>query len=105
MINQFSMLSVIFPEIKNKPICESFKKKLTENTLIKEIIDLNGNNSNDILTNELLVKLKATIHDKTKNDYKYNCNQCGYETISHSWQCPTCKSWETSEPINFLEKI
>ena len=103
--NQFAMLSVIFPEIKNKPIYESLKNKLTENILIKEIIDLKKNNSNDILTDELLENLKATIHNKTKNDYKYNCNQCGYETISHSWQCPTCKSWEKSEPINFLEKI
>ena len=103
--NQFAMLSVIFPEIKNKPIYESLKNKLTENILIKEIIDLKENNSNDILTDELLENLKAIIHDTKKNDYKYNCNQCGYETISHSWQCPTCKSWEKSEPINFLEKI
>ncbi len=103
--NHFAMLSVIFPHIKNTPIYESFKNKITENTLIKEIINLEQNGSNDVLTDELLKKLKASIHIKTKNDYKFNCNQCGYETISHSWQCPTCKSWEKSEPINFLEKI
>ena len=58
-----------------------------------------------LIDDPLINSLRAIINSKTKNDYKYNCNQCGYETISHSWQCPTCKSWEKSEPINFLEKI
>ena len=30
------------------------------------------------------------------------CKNCGYKTIKLSWQCPTCRSWELSTPINFV---
>jgi len=102
---QYSLLSVMFPDIKNEIIFESFKKQIRSNILVTEIIQQNENINPEIITDKLLDKLKVIIHNNTKNDYKYSCNQCGYETISHSWQCPTCKSWEKSEPINFLEKI
>jgi len=102
---QYSLLSVMFPDIKNEIIFESFKKQIRSNILVTEIIQQNENLNPHIITDELLNKLKVIIHNNTKNDYKYSCNQCGYETISHSWQCPTCKSWEKSEPINFLERI
>ena len=102
---QYSMLSVMFPEINNDIIFESFKKQISCNIVVNEIIQRNENTNLDVISNELLEKLKLIIHNNTKNDYKYSCNQCGYETISHSWQCPTCKSWEKSEPINFIEKI
>ena len=58
-----------------------------------------------LIDDSLINTLRTIINNKTKNDYKYNCSQCGYKTISHTWQCPTCKNWEKSEPVDFLEKI
>ena len=101
----FSMLSVMKPEITNKILFKSFRNQVLENTLVKEILNQNSLISPDIIEDDLILNLKSIIYKKTLNDYKYNCNQCGYETISHSWQCPTCKSWEKSTPINFIEKV
>ena len=101
----FSMLSVMKPEIQNKTLFKSFRKKILENTLIKEILNQDNVISSDIIDANLIANIKSIINKTTMNDYKYNCTQCGYQTISHSWQCPTCKSWEKSTPINFIEKV
>ncbi len=101
----FSMLSVMRPEIKNKTLFKSFKKQILANTLVNEILNQNNAISSNIIDDNLIENIKSIINKKTMNEYKYNCTQCGYETISHSWQCPTCKKWEKSTPINFIEKI
>ena len=101
----FSMLYVMKPEIKNKILFKSFRKHILAHAFVKEILNQNNDISSDIIDGNLIENIKSIINKKTMNDYKYNCTQCGYETISHSWQCPTCKSWEKSSPINFIEKI
>ena len=101
----FSMLSAMKPEIKNKTLFKSFRKQIFANSVIKEILNQNHAISSDIIDGNLIENIKSIINKKTMNEYKYNCTQCGYETISHSWQCPTCKSWEKSTPINFMEKV
>ena len=101
----FSMLSVMKPDIKNKTLFKSFRKQILANTIVKEILNQNNVISSDIVDSDLIGNIKSIINKKTMSDYKYNCTQCGYETISHSWQCPTCKSWEKSKPINFIEKF
>ncbi|MFN3882560.1 MAG: lipopolysaccharide assembly protein LapB [Nitrincola lacisaponensis] len=37
----------------------------------------------------------------TKPDYR--CQQCGYESKTLYWQCPSCKSWNTTGVIQGLE--
>ena len=101
----FSMLSVMRPEIKNKTLFKSFRKQILANTLINEILNQNNAISLHIIDDNLIENIKSIINKKTMNEYKYNCTQCGYETISHSWQCPTCKNWEKSTPINFIENV
>ena len=101
----FSMLSVMRPEIKNKTLFKSFRKQILANTLINEILNQNNAISSHIIDDNLIENIKSIINKKTMNEYKYNCTQCGYETIGHSWQCPTCKNWEKSTPINFIEKV
>ena len=101
----FSMLSVMRPEIKNKTLFKSFRKQILANTLINEILNQNNGISSHIIDDNLIENIKSIINKKTMNEYKYNCTQCGYETISHSWQCPTCKNWEKSTPINFIENV
>ena len=101
-----AMISVMFPKFKNKYLFSSFKEHIQKHTIINELRKQNHESKSMALINDPLINaLRTIINNKTKNDYKYSCSQCGYKTISHSWQCPTCKSWEKSEPVDFLEKI
>ncbi len=100
------MVSVMFPSFNNKHLFNSFKELIQKHTIINELKKQNHESKSITLIDDLLINsLRTIINNKTKNDYKYSCSQCGYMTISHSWQCPTCKSWEKSEPVDFLEKI
>lgn len=40
----------------------------------------------------LLELLKMAGHAKAA----YQCDQCGYASAHHQWQCPGCKSWDTA---------
>jgi len=100
------MTSVMFPNFNNKYLFDSFKELIQKHTIISELRKRNNeSNSITLIDDSLINNLRTIINNKTKNDYKYSCSQCGYMTISHSWQCPTCKSWEKSEPVDFLDKI
>ena len=100
------MVSVMFPSFNNKHLFNSFKELIQKHTIINELKKQNHESKSITLIDDPLIdNLRTIINNKTKNDYKYSCSQCGYMTISHSWQCPTCKSWEKSEPVDFLEKI
>jgi len=101
----YSMLSTMKPEIKNKTLFKSFRNQIFQNTIFKEIFNQNKDMSSNVIDDDLIEKIRSIINKKTLGDYKYNCNQCGYKTISHSWQCPTCKSWEKSTPINIIERL
>ena len=57
------------------------------------------------ISNNLSQSMRHKLNNKMKSEYKFSCKKCGYQTISFSWQCPTCKSWESSTSINFLKAI
>jgi len=101
-----AMIFVMFPNFTNKYLFNSFMDLVRNHTIINELRKQDSESKSMTLINDSLINNLTTImNNKTKNDYKYSCSQCGYKTISHSWQCPTCKSWEASEPLDFLEKI
>lgn len=39
-------------------------------------------------TKDYLAQLQGTRFD-------YACQRCGYKSLQHYWQCPSCKSWDT----------
>jgi len=101
-----AMVCVMFPDIKNGVIEEVMQSFIENQEIVREIDKLDNNYSivSTISTN-LSRSMCLILNKKMKSEYKFNCKKCGYQTISFSWQCPTCKSWESSLPINFLKAI
>jgi lipopolysaccharide biosynthesis regulator YciM len=94
------------PNIKNKVIEGVIRDFIQNQDIIREIDKLDENYSIiSKFSNDLSQRMRLILNKKTKSEYKFNCIKCGYQTISFSWQCPTCKSWESSQPINFLKTI
>ena len=101
-----SILAVTMPNIKNKVIEEVVRDFIQNQDIVREIDKLDENYSIiSKLSNDLSQRMCLILNKKTKSEYKFNCIKCGYQTISFSWQCPTCKNWESSQPINFLKTI
>lgn len=104
--NYLAIVGVMFPEIKNDVIEEVIQHFIENQDIVKEIDKLDNDYSIvSTISSHLSQSMRLILNKKMKAKYKYNCKKCGYQTISFSWQCPTCKSWESSLPINFLKTI
>ena len=100
------LAGVMYPEIKNKIIQDVIQSFIESQDIIKEIDKLAQDHSiMSTMSSPLSQSMRLILNKKMKSEYKFNCKKCGYQTIAFSWQCPTCKSWESSIPINFLKAI
>ena len=96
-------LSITNLELDQKIITTSFIEYISKQIYYKEIIKFNETSFTATINNQDFISdLRQSLHKATKNDYKYICKNCGYKTIALSWQCPTCRSWESANPINFI---
>ena len=70
------------------------------NNMATNIYDNLYTNSKDNSSfhNELLTLIRD-------NYLSFNCNACGYSSRSHTWQCPSCNSWETIEPTTISDRV
>jgi len=105
-IDYLALVGVMYPEINNKIIEDVMQSFIESQDIVQEIDKLDDNYSIvSKISNQLSKKMRHKLNKKTKSEYKFSCKKCGYQTISFSWQCPTCKSWESSSSINFLKAI
>ena len=96
-------LSIINLELDQKVITTSLIEYISKQIYYNEILKFNKASFTTTINNhDFITNLRQSLHKATKNDYKYTCNNCGYKTIALSWQCPTCRSWESGNPINFI---
>jgi len=101
-----SLVGVMFPMIENKIIEDVIQLFIENQDIVREIDKLDMDYSIvSTISNRLSKSMRIILNEKMQSEYKFNCKKCGYETIAFSWQCPTCKSWESSTPINFLKAI
>ena len=47
--------------------------------------------------------LQAFTQRLIKDKPIYRCESCGFDGKTLHWQCPTCKSWGSTRPIQGLE--
>ena len=106
IIDYLALVGVMYPDIENKVIENVIQSFIERQDIVQEIDKLDDNYSIvSKISNRLSQRMRLKLNNKMKSDYKFSCKKCGYQTISFSWQCPTCKSWESSSSINFLKAI
>ena len=100
------IVGVMFPEISNKVIEKIIHTFIENQDIVREIDKLDNDYSIvSTISVRLSERMRLILNKKMALEYKFNCKKCGYQSIAFTWQCPTCKSWESSEPINFLRVI
>ena len=106
IIDYLALVGVMYPDIENKVIENVMYSFIERQDIVQEIDKLDENYSiTSMISNQLSQRMRLKLNNKMKTEYKFSCKKCGYQTISFSWQCPTCKSWESSSSINFLKAI
>ena len=84
--------SFITEELKRRPSIKGF------NSLIDLHIEYGSESAKDSLT-----VLRGLTGQLELSKPVYRCNSCGFSGRSLLWQCPSCKSWGTTKPIQGLE--
>ena len=106
IMDYLALVGVMYPDIENKTIENVMQSFIERQDIVQEIDKLDDNYSIvSNISNQLSQSMRHKLNNKMKSEYKFSCKKCGYQTISFSWQCPTCKSWESSSSINFLKAI
>lgn len=84
--------SFITEELKRRPSVKGF------NSLIDLHIEYGSESAKDSL------KVLRGLTGQLENSKPvYRCNSCGFSGKTLLWQCPSCKSWGTTKPIQGLE--
>ena len=101
--DHLALLAIMQLNVQEKVVMQSFYEFLANDIYFSELLKFNNMNSiTELMNNELINNIREKLNRKSKNQFKYLCKNCGYKTIKLSWQCPTCRSWESSDPINFI---
>lgn len=82
----------ITDELKHRPSVKGFNR----------LIDLHLEHGGDRAKDSLKV-LRSLTGALELNKPTYCCQQCGFSARTLSWQCPSCKQWGTTRPIQGLE--
>lgn len=69
---------------------------------MERLIDLKLHSSEGSAREDLLV-LKDLTDTLLESKPVYCCSHCGYSGKTLSWQCPSCKQWNTTKPIHGIE--
>lgn len=54
------------------------------------------------LDRERLDSIRSTILNALAESPRYRCMECGYDSRQFNWQCPSCKRWDSTAPLDHL---
>ncbi|MBT7752830.1 MAG: hypothetical protein HN733_00005, partial [Gammaproteobacteria bacterium] len=96
-------LSITNLELNQNIITSSLIQYISKQIYYSEVLKFDKNSFTVTINNkDFISNLRQSLNKSTKNNFKFSCSNCGYKTIALSWQCPTCRSWESATPINFI---
>lgn len=69
---------------------------------LKQLIELHVGHASETAKPSLMI-LKDVVEKLLANKPVYQCNQCGFDSKTLFWQCPSCQNWGSVKPIQGLE--
>jgi len=83
----------ILVALKRRPTIRGFKH------FIKMQMLENGEGDN----HDNLDMIKELISEYLSVKHRYDCRNCGFNSSTHYWSCPSCHDWEQLKPVRGLE--
>lgn len=69
----------------------------------KHLVKMEMKQTDDIDNNASLDLIKDLISEYLKIKHRYSCRNCGFNSSTHYWSCPSCHEWEQLKPVRGLE--
>ncbi len=101
-----SYLSYVEQKHGNKKAKEFMLSALKRRPTIrgfKHFVKMQMNQTQDLDNNASLDLIKELISEYLKVKHRYSCRNCGFNSSTHYWSCPSCHEWEQLKPFIGLE--
>ncbi|MDX2368038.1 MAG: lipopolysaccharide assembly protein LapB [Colwellia sp.] len=69
----------------------------------KHFVKMQMNQSDELVNTASLDLIKELISEYLKVKHRYSCRNCGFNSSTHYWSCPSCHEWEQLKPVRGLE--
>lgn len=83
----------ILSALKRRPSIRGFK----------HFVKMQMNDSETENTSENLEVIRELVSAYLNEKHRYSCRNCGFNSSTHYWSCPSCHDWEQLKPIRGLE--
>ena len=90
--------SYAIDEMSNKEISNLYENEFEkENITLSQLINyLDLINQNRIaFDNKSLNNIRKCIYNYSPKEKEHECVSCGFNSIKHYWQCPSCQQWSS----------
>lgn len=69
----------------------------------KHFVKMQKSQTDDADNNTSLDLITELISEYLKVKHRYSCRNCGFNSSTHYWSCPSCHEWEQLKPVRGLE--
>ncbi len=69
----------------------------------KHFVKMQMNKPDSEVNNTSLDLIRELISEYLKVKHRYSCRNCGFNSSTHYWSCPSCHEWEQLKPVRGLE--
>ncbi|MCI2284388.1 lipopolysaccharide assembly protein LapB [Colwellia sp. MSW7] len=101
-----SYLSYVEKKHGNKKAKEFLLSALKRRPTIrgfKHLVKMEMKQADDVDNKASLDLIKELIGEYLKIKHRYSCRNCGFNSSTHYWSCPSCHEWEQLKPVRGLE--
>ncbi len=89
-------------EQANQFILSGLKRRSTIHGF-KHFVKMQLNANNSPQESESLTVIRELVSAYLKVKPRYSCRNCGFNSATHYWSCPSCHEWEQLKPVRGLE--
>ena len=85
-------------------VLECLPDFIRQDANLNEIVAALGNDAARYDDKSQRALAKALAHILRRGP-RYRCVECGLATVSHFWQCPSCRSWDVLAPVARVDAV
>ena len=83
---------------------KAFNEGAVSFVTLDNYLDLIANNE-IAYDNESLSNIRNCIKKYIEHDSHHKCSNCGFISMQHFWQCPSCNRWSSIKKSNLKDFI
>lgn len=95
-----AMAAILDPELNDPVSRECVDEYLRTEPSLRSLYDMFTNFGRRAGAGDNLEPLQAAVRNLLSTGPRYRCEECGFRGKTLYWQCPSCKTWNSTKPFH-----